>query len=140
MNTCPDGGTCHHKCLVSCYRVECCGPLSGVFENDEWPTRWCFTCHSEPTESDAGINWYSIGCGPDHDIQDLKQEEPELGNLTKTTSVLPMAVFENGVVTYGERDADISTSMSAETWRDMGKPDELTVTIRPGDNMNADGS
>lgn len=62
-----------------------------------------------------------------------------MGNLTKTTSVLPMAVFENGVVTYGERDADISTSMSAETWRDMGKPDELTVTIRPGDHMNQEG-
>lgn len=38
---CPDGGTCHHGCYasdVSCYRVAYCGPLSGVFPNDRWPT------------------------------------------------------------------------------------------------------
>lgn len=44
---CPDGGACHHKCdsvgglgqpAGYCYRVECCGPLSGVFPNDEWPS------------------------------------------------------------------------------------------------------
>jgi len=34
---CPDGGACHHSCTDKCYRVECCGPLSGVFPNDEWP-------------------------------------------------------------------------------------------------------
>lgn len=59
-----------------------------------------------------------------------------MGDLTKTKSVIPMAVFENGTVTYGEEDADISTSMSADTWRDMGKPDHITVTVVPGDRMN----
>lgn len=34
---CPDDGTCHHLCESSCYRVFCCGPLSGVFPGDEWP-------------------------------------------------------------------------------------------------------
>jgi hypothetical protein len=35
---CPDGGTCHHSCTrPTCFRVEHCGPLSGVFPGDEWP-------------------------------------------------------------------------------------------------------
>lgn len=35
---CPDDGTCHHGCdASSCYRVRSCGPLSGVYERDEWP-------------------------------------------------------------------------------------------------------
>lgn len=34
---CPDGGTCHHGCTTSCFRVATCGPLSDVFPNDEWP-------------------------------------------------------------------------------------------------------
>lgn len=35
---CPDDGTCHHDCVVGvCFRVHCCGPLSGVFPDDEWP-------------------------------------------------------------------------------------------------------
>jgi hypothetical protein len=34
---CPDGGTCHHNCADSCFRVGSCGPLSGVFPNDDWP-------------------------------------------------------------------------------------------------------
>lgn len=34
---CPDDGTCHHGCLVGCWRVQTCCPLSGVFPDDEWP-------------------------------------------------------------------------------------------------------
>lgn len=38
INTCPDGGTCHHLCEVGrCFRVQCCGPLSGVFAGNQWP-------------------------------------------------------------------------------------------------------
>lgn len=36
---CPDGGTCHHDCTRSCFRVRHTQPLSGVFPDDEWP-RW----------------------------------------------------------------------------------------------------
>ena len=36
-NQCPDGGACHHWCGIECYRVHNCGPLSGVFPEDEWP-------------------------------------------------------------------------------------------------------
>jgi hypothetical protein len=34
---CPDGGTCHHKCALGCWRVDVCGPLSGVYPDDAWP-------------------------------------------------------------------------------------------------------
>jgi hypothetical protein len=34
---CPDDGTCHHECVDTCFRVQCCVPLSGVYPNDEWP-------------------------------------------------------------------------------------------------------
>lgn len=47
-SVCPDGGTCHHRCTPSrgpersgCYRVDCCGPLSGTIgqgpDEDYWP-------------------------------------------------------------------------------------------------------
>lgn len=35
--SCPDGGTCHHRCRAGCFRVQTCGPLSGVFPGDVWP-------------------------------------------------------------------------------------------------------
>lgn len=37
--TCPDDGTCHHSCpsAAACFRVACCGPLSGVFPGNRWP-------------------------------------------------------------------------------------------------------
>lgn len=37
---CPDDGTCHHQCIEAarpCWRVQTCGPLSGVFPGDQWP-------------------------------------------------------------------------------------------------------
>ncbi|QDF18551.1 hypothetical protein SEA_PUPPER_65 [Gordonia phage Pupper] len=37
---CPDDGTCHHFCQemqTGCWRVGTCGPLSGVFPNNQWP-------------------------------------------------------------------------------------------------------
>lgn len=36
---CPDGGACHHSCAGPCFRVQSCGPLSGVYPDDEWPPR-----------------------------------------------------------------------------------------------------
>ena len=35
---CPDGGACHHGCgATGCRRVRTCGPLSGVYDGDDWP-------------------------------------------------------------------------------------------------------
>jgi hypothetical protein len=38
---CPDMGVCGHYCRpgTECFRTVHCGPLSGVFPNDEWPQR-----------------------------------------------------------------------------------------------------
>jgi hypothetical protein len=35
---CPDGATCHRNCAATCWRVGNCGPLSGVYRDDRWPT------------------------------------------------------------------------------------------------------
>jgi hypothetical protein len=32
---CPDDGRCHHGCIVGCWRVAGCAPLSAAYE--EWP-------------------------------------------------------------------------------------------------------
>jgi hypothetical protein len=35
---CPDQGRCHHECPPgACFRVHCCGPLSGTYPGDTWP-------------------------------------------------------------------------------------------------------
>jgi hypothetical protein len=34
---CPDWGTCHHLCTTTCFRVQCCEPLSGVYPGNQWP-------------------------------------------------------------------------------------------------------
>ena len=36
---CPDEGACHHGCpsAAACFRVACCGPLSGAYPGDRWP-------------------------------------------------------------------------------------------------------
>lgn len=36
-DVCPDGGRCGHACVLYCWRVACCEPLSGVFPADRWP-------------------------------------------------------------------------------------------------------
>lgn len=47
---CPDGGKCHHQCEGAyCFRVSCCGPLSGLYENDEWP-EWLRELLKEPPD------------------------------------------------------------------------------------------
>lgn len=35
---CPDQGRCHHECGAGpCWRVQSCGPLSGVYPGNTWP-------------------------------------------------------------------------------------------------------
>lgn len=47
---CPDSGTCHHECRPGpCFRVLCCGPLSGVYPENEWP--------AEVTKLERLIEW-----------------------------------------------------------------------------------
>lgn len=50
---CPDDGTCHHDCDDNaCFRVRSCGPLSGVFVNDEWPAE-VRAAHAETPPEEA---------------------------------------------------------------------------------------
>ncbi len=44
MWRCPDGGYCHHGCSRACFRVLTCGPLSGVWDEDKWPS-WIAEAH-----------------------------------------------------------------------------------------------
>ncbi|QWY81954.1 hypothetical protein SEA_SICARIUS2_49 [Arthrobacter phage Sicarius2] len=37
QKSCPDDGRCWHECVDRCFRVNNCGPLSGVFDGNEWP-------------------------------------------------------------------------------------------------------
>lgn len=34
---CPDGGGCGHGCTADCWRVQACGPVSGVYPGGDWP-------------------------------------------------------------------------------------------------------
>jgi hypothetical protein len=35
---CPDDGRCWHDCKdKECFRVHCCGPLSGIYPDNQWP-------------------------------------------------------------------------------------------------------
>jgi hypothetical protein len=53
-DACPDGGSCHHGCEAgNCFRVGFCGPLTGVFEGDQWPPDVCFDEDSHLQHLDA---------------------------------------------------------------------------------------
>ncbi len=53
---CPDGGTCHHSCASSCWRVTGAVPLSGVYENDEWPAE---VVEANPRPGPKPLGWVS---------------------------------------------------------------------------------
>lgn len=54
---CPDGGKCHHGCSEICWRVGCCGPLSGVFPGDEWPEE------IQKAHSERDARWKAVARG-----------------------------------------------------------------------------
>lgn len=54
-STCPDGGTCHHRCLQRCFRVATCEPLSGVFAGDRWPQEICDTHDPDSVRDRSGV-------------------------------------------------------------------------------------
>jgi hypothetical protein len=41
---------------------------------------------------------------------------------------------------FNQTDGKTSFQMSADDWRDMGEPKELTLTIEPGDRLNMPGT
>lgn len=69
---------------------------------------------------------------------------PKPTTLIKTQRVLEMQAVEtpDEPVTFVQYEDDhgfltTAVTISATTWRDMGCPDKLTVTLEPGDLLNA---
>lgn len=58
--------------------------------------------------------------------------------LTQIQSVASFLWVSDDVVifSYGGEDTPEFLKVSDVTWRDMGKPETLTVTITPGDLLN----
>jgi hypothetical protein len=63
-------------------------------------------------------------------------------SLSKTTSVLTQVESDSTWVSF-ERERDEPSDLTQrevvidyETWRDMGTPEAITVTIEPGDRLN----
>lgn len=62
--------------------------------------------------------------------------------LAQTEKVLQLDQRGSGAVLFSTSDPDLPLSawttveIPEETWQDMGRPSELTVTIRPGDRLN----
>lgn len=60
--------------------------------------------------------------------------------LLKSEKVLSLEELDDEVVLFGNGGkGDISTTGLAfhrSQWDEMGKPSEITVTIRPGDHLN----
>lgn len=59
---CLDQGACHHDCAdKACFRVACCGPLSGVFPGDEWPDEVREQHGQKRAAPTARIEWVPAG-------------------------------------------------------------------------------
>lgn len=63
-------------------------------------------------------------------------------NLTKTVAVLTASPGPAGGRHFLLRDDDTGAVerrliISADLWRELGSPDEVTVTIVPGDQLNS---
>lgn len=62
--------------------------------------------------------------------------------LLKAEKVLPLEELDDDVVLFGVGgEGDTTTTGLAfhrSQWEDMGRPSEITVTIRPGDHLNTD--
>lgn len=76
---CPDDGTCHHDCGVGpCFRVQTCGPLSGVYPRDEWPAS-VLAANAVPVVD--GLWPGSIGSDTLPGLSKLGEECGELGEV-----------------------------------------------------------
>lgn len=62
--------------------------------------------------------------------------------LTKTTSVLNLHAGSRHRTSFASVDDDTGAIdrevwMSGRTWEELGGPEQITVTIKPGDRLNA---
>ncbi len=58
--------------------------------------------------------------------------------LTKITTIghFLWQVDANAVFSYGDDHTPTFFSIDATAWEDMGKPETITITITPGDELN----
>jgi hypothetical protein len=62
---------------------------------------------------------------------------------SQSRSVLHAVVREGEDITFARMldepdEAQRTVCLDADTWRDLGSPDVITVTIEPGDRLNED--
>lgn len=66
-----------------------------------------------------------------------------MGELTKSSSLLRLVLtsFGDAFFVSGEADDDpvYALQMSEDRWTELGKPEEITMTIEPGDKLNETG-
>ena len=59
---------------------------------------------------------------------------------TRTIYQLNLALSTNARAAFDTDDEDDESnrhvSMSVQNWNDMGQPNEITVTVEPGDRLN----
>jgi hypothetical protein len=58
--------------------------------------------------------------------------------MTRSEAVLIRKWTLGTLVTFEDGEG-IDLRLSRATWDDMGRPDRVTVTVEPGDRLNADG-
>jgi hypothetical protein len=89
---------------------------------------------------DEPLLWFSAG-----EVEVIRQpfkekEEEEADVLNKTESLLVYETGDaDGYVSFGASEAPERTKVQlvGAMWQDMGSPKEITVTVRPGDHLNA---
>ena len=123
---CPDGGTCHHGCWSTrqeeapvherrkpCFRVLGCGPLSGVFPGDAWPTR---VVHAE--RQAAG----------------REQDRENVENLERAAAALRVAAAATAPGETTDPDIEITVrvgGMQVYQQIQRGIPADVRVTVVP---------
>lgn len=56
--------------------------------------------------------------------------------ITKTTKILAFRSRVDQQIQYGRPEDRFEVNMPAGAWRDLGEPDQITVTVEPGDRLN----
>ena len=60
--------------------------------------------------------------------------------LERTRSVLRLIIFDSGYATFGSSGDPLSRRLTLkireDEWRELGEPNEVTITIEPGDLLN----
>jgi hypothetical protein len=61
--------------------------------------------------------------------------------LTQTRKILSKMYHSEGLVVFAQFDDDTSeircsTTLVEQDWEDMGRPEQITIAVEPGDKLN----